>query len=68
MKSAGIVFAILLYALIIAAAIAGVVGYWINICDLITMVGNHSADTGMELLRALGVVVGPLGSILGLLA
>lgn len=66
MKSFGVLLVILIYAVIIAAAIAGFVGYYINIADLIVMVGNHNSNVSLAVLRAFGVLVAPLGAILGL--
>jgi hypothetical protein len=50
---------------IIAVAIAGVVGWVLNIVTLAH--SDFSAWTGLLVLRCLGVVVPPLGAVLGYL-
>lgn len=47
----------------IAVIIAGIIGWIINIVTIVT----HISDpiTGMFVFRCIGVVVGPLGAVLG---
>lgn len=47
----------------IALILAGVYGYISNIVDIISMVNDPI--TGMFILRCVGIVVYPLGAILG---